>query len=286
MLGQIAGPTRRNAMNKLQQYAQNQHQQYEDTCQDLESAKSQVAPDYDLVRSVAPAFCHLILQTYFLRRGQVYSPGKMDLSSLAVLDMGCGVGRVMEAFKELGVGRVDGADISEAMLGHAAASPTLAGSNFYLTSGFDTGDAPAETYDVAYSFLCFHHIPMRQTRLKILEAMSKTLKPGGLCFVELKIFPGATSAKIPPNHAHWSENMVARHTNSASDVWVTPDALGMVYEDFRNYYTDVGMLELDTGVDLHTYVPENIYQLGFNELYVFGSRQGHGKWRLLNGDFA
>ncbi|HRD46415.1 MAG TPA: class I SAM-dependent methyltransferase [Caulobacter sp.] len=273
-------------MSKLQQYAQNQHEQYENTCQDLDSARSQVAPDYDQVRAVAPAFAHLILQTWFLRQGLAYVPGQTDTSELSVLDFGCGVGRVMEAFKDLGVGRVDGADISEAMLRHAAASPTLAGSNFFLTSGFDTGDSPAEAYDIVYSFLCFHHIPMRLTRLKILEAMARNLKPGGLCFVELKIYPGATAAKIPPNHAHWSENMVARHTNSASDVWVTPDALGMVYEDFRNFYNDVGMLELDTGVDLHTYVPENIYQLGFNELYVFGSKQGHGKWRLLNGDFA
>lgn len=273
-------------MNKLDQYAQNQHSQYEATCQDLDSARSQVAPDYDLVRSVAPAFANVILQTYFLRQGKVYVPGQTDVSQLSVLDFGCGVGRVMEAFREIGVSRADGADISEAMLRHAAASPQLAGSQFFLTSGYDTGDAPAETYDIAYSFLCFHHIPMRQTRLKILEAMARNLKPGGLCFIELKVFPGATAAKIPHNHAHWSENMLARHTNSASDVWVTPDAMGMVYEDFRNFYTDIGMMELDTGVDLYNYVPENIYQLGFNELYVFGSKQGHAKWQILNGEFA
>jgi SAM-dependent methyltransferase len=270
-------------MSKLEQYAKNQFTQYEQSSQSLEEARRQVAPDYGEVAAVAPHFCHLVLSHYFQRQGRHYRPGETDLSAISVLDVGCGVGRVMEAFKEIGVGRVDGCDISPAMLSHAAASPKLAGSRFFQTSGHDTGGAPADSYDIACSFLCFHHIPMRQTRIRMLEAMSLNLKPEGLCFIELKIFPGATPAKIPMNHAHWSENTVSRFTNSAADVWVTPDALGLVYEDFRLFYNDVGMLEMDTGADLYEYHPDAVYQLGFNELYVFGSRGGHAKWRLTQG---
>lgn len=279
----IPGPPIRNDMSKLEQYARNQIAQYEQSSQSLADARRQVAPDYDEVRSIAPQFCHLVLNNYFLRQGRTYRPGETDLSGLSVLDVGCGVGRVMEAFRQLGVGRVDGADLSAAMLSHAAASPQLVGSRFFQTSGQDTGAAPHESYDISTSFLCFHHIPMRQTRIRMLEAMSRNLKPEGLCFIELKIFPGATPAKIPVNHAHWSENTVSKYTNSAADVWVTPDALGLVYEDFRLFFNDVGMLEMDTGADLYEYQEGAVYQLGFNELYVFGSRGGHAKSRLIQG---
>jgi hypothetical protein len=114
-----------------------------------------------------------------------------------------------------------------------------------------------------------------------LEAIAGNLKDGGLCFIEFKVVPGASAAKIPVNHAHWSENMVARHTNSAADVWITPDAFGMVYEDFRLFFNDVSMLELDTGADLYNHDPSQVYQLGFNELYVIGSKAGHMKYNLL-----
>ena len=281
--GRFARPGTGDKMNKLERYAQNQLTQYEQTSQSLDDARRQVAPDYNEVAAVAPHFCHLILNNLFMRRGLVYRPGETDLSGISVLDVGCGVGRVMEAFKDLGVGRVDGCDISPAMIKHAAASEKLAGSQFFQTSGHDTGGAPQATYDITCSFLCFHHIPMRQTRIQMLEAMSRNLKDEGLCFIELKIFPGATPAKIPVNHAHWTENTVSRFTNSAADVWVTPDALGLVYEDFRLFYNDVGMLEMDTGADLYEYHAEAVYQLGFNELYVFGSRGGHAKYRLTQG---
>ena len=179
----------------------------------------------------------------------------------------------MEAFTEIGVDSVDGCDISSAMMSHAREKAELANSKFFLTGGGDTGNSPADHYDIAYSFLCLHHIPMRQTRIRILEALARNLKPGGMVFAEFKIFPGATAAKIPPNHAHWTENMVAKHTNSAADVWITPDALGMVYEDFRLIFTDIALVEIDLALEHYEYKPNEIYQLGFNQLFVVGSKQ-------------
>lgn len=259
-------------MDKLRQYADNQRNQYDATSQTYVEAKATVAPRYDHQRAVAPNYAKLMLSHYFLRHGQYYQPGQTDVGGLKLMDFGCGVGRVMEAFVELGVGAVDGCDISSAMLGHAREKAELAESKFFLTRGYDTGSSPADHYDIAYSYYCLQHIPMRQTRIKILEALARNLKPGGMVFAQLLIFPGVTAGKIPPNHAHWAENMVATRTNSAADVWITPDALGMVYDDFRLFFADITFVEMDLPAPHYDYKPQATYQFGFNEIFVVGSK--------------
>lgn len=259
--------------DKLARYARNQRHQYDATSATLPDAQAQVAPDYDEVRRIAGGYARFVLQHYFTRRGWQENPDHADLSHLRVLDFGCGVGRVMEAFAARGVGQIDGCDISEAMLGHARANPALSASRLFLTGGADAGGAPDGAYDIAYSFLCLHHIPMRQTRIAILRALAATLAPEGMVFVELKLFPGATPAKIPPRHAHWTENMVATHTNSASDVWVTPDAIGLVYEDMRLFFHDIALMEFDLATNHYDPDPTAIYSLGFNELFAAGTRR-------------
>lgn len=259
-------------MDKLKQYAANQRNQYDATSQTYDQAKATVGPNYDYAREIAPNYAKLVLSHYFQRHGQLYQPGQTDLSGLKLLDFGCGVGRIMEAFTEFGVGAVDGCDISSAMLSHARDKVELANSNFYLTNGFDTGSSPADHYDIAYSFLCLHHIPMRQTRIKILESLARNLRSGGMVFCEFHVFPGVTAAKIPRNHAHWTENMVAKSTNSRSDVWVTPDALGLVYEDFRLFFSDIAFVEIDVASEKYEFDPKKIYQYGSNLFYVVGSK--------------
>lgn len=279
-----AGPTRQEThVDKLKQYAENQRLEYDSLSQTYESAIEAVAPNYEHQQKIALSFAKLVLSQYFLRHGHFFQPGQTNVADLKLLDFGCGVGRVMEAFAELGVGAIDGCDISSAMLSHAREKAELANSNFYLTSGFDSGNSPVAHYDIAYSMLCLHHIPMRQTRIKILEALARNLKPGGMVFAEFKVFPGATAAKIPPNHAHWTENMVAKETNSRSDVWITPDAMGLVYEDFRLFFSEIAIFEIDHATGHYEYKPNEIYQFGFNQLFVVGSK-GVGLYdRLANG---
>lgn len=250
----------------IEQYAENQRAQYDATSLTLENAKRQVAPNYEMLRENAPNYVNMMLREYSIRSGR----SSTDVSSLNFLDFGCGVGRVMEALSEMGCKSVDGADISESMLSHCRNSPLLKKSNFYLTNGFNLGGAPQRSYDVVYSFLCLHHIPMRLTRLKIIEHMAACLKPGGMCFVEFKLFPGATKERIPANHAHWTENKPAKYTNSRSDVWITPDELGLVYQDFALFFKDVFMLEAETGKNHFEMDPNAIYQYSFNPFFVGG----------------
>ena len=260
--------------DKISKYADNQRREYNLHGVSFEGAKALVAPNYDEVRIIANGYAHLVLSQYQLRQGQFYDPDHTDISGLKLFDFGCGVGRVMEAFHDRGCRHIDGCDISHEMLKHASKSPLLTNSRFYLSDGADAGDAPAANYNIAYSFLCMHHIPMRQTRIKILESLAHVLRDDGMVFIELKMYPGATPAKIPVNHAHWTENMIAKETNSKNDVWITPDSLGMVYEDFRLFFQDVAILDLDReNVDHYTYQPEEVYQLGFNEMFVVASKR-------------
>lgn len=260
-------------MNKLSQYAEHQRQQYDERSGTLDGAKAMVAGDYEAMRAHSSSTVRLMLSLYWLRRFGPDETAKPE--RLKLLDFGCGPGRVMEIVREAGAGQVDGCDISQEMLKHAAANPALNGSRFFLSNGPDAGDAPAGHYDIAYSFLCLHHIPMRQTRIKILEDLARTLANGGMIFAQFNIFPGITAAKIPVRHAHWTENMVAQKTNAQHDVFITPDALGLVYEDFRLFFKRVAIIEGETrgnfrNFDHYHCDPNFVYNFGFNEIYIAG----------------
>lgn len=261
-------------VDQIEQYAKNQRRFYDGLSgEGLDKARDAVAPEFDRARRHAQQYVHHVLNQFYLRRGTHYLPGRPDISKLKVLDFGCGVGRVMEAFHEAGVGVIDGCDISQGMLDHAAQSTILKNSRFFLGNGYDIGSAPQDNYDIAYGFLVFHHIPMRQTRIEILRALSKGLNKGGMIFLELKIYPGVTAARIPRAHAHWTENVPAAGSNSDSDVFVTPDALGLVYEDFKLFFYDVNMTEFHTGEELHQFQPDSVYGYGFNELHVSAQKE-------------
>ena len=268
-------------MDKISEYAENQRRSYDKYSKTIEGAIAQVGRDYEQLSRHGRGIVDLLLAQYFLRRGQFYDPRTTNLEHLKVLDFGCGVGRMMEIFRQRGCERVDGCDISREMLKHAAKNPLLANSQFFLGSGADAGKSPSNFYDISYSFLCLHHIPMRQTRIKVLDALSQTLVESGMIFIEFKTFPGVTAAKIPANHAHWSENMVAKETNSLADVWVTPDALGMVYEDFQLFFEDIAILETTRDVDHYKFDPNARYQYEYNELFVVGSKKRSLRQRLL-----
>lgn len=263
-------------MSDQGKYAENQRTQYDEKSGTIEKARAQVAPNYEELRRAAPNFARMVINNYLLRRTMRLPQGVAEADvyrQLRVLDFGCGVGRVMEGFVEAGVPNIDGADISQVMLEHAKASALLAKSAFFLTSGMDAGNPPTNHYDIATAFLVLHHIPMRQTRIDILRSLANSLKDDGMVFIELKIFPGATQRRIPHNHASWDENMLARRTNSASDVWVTPDTLGMVYDDLRLFFKDIAMIESDSSLDYYNYNSEAIYQYGFNPVYFAGSKK-------------
>jgi 2-polyprenyl-3-methyl-5-hydroxy-6-metoxy-1,4-benzoquinol methylase len=260
-------------MAKAETYAENQRAQYDATSKTRESAERQVAPNYAELEASGPKYANLVLLNYLARRGYQIGDPAPDFSKVNILDFACGVGRMLKAYRKRGM-KADGADISESMLTHARADPELNGCGFFLTDGANLGTAPKAHYDIITAFLVMHHISMRQTRIDIMRAMSKALKPDGMVFLEYKIYPGATINRIPENHAQWSENMVAKQTNSKSDVWITPDSLGQAYEDMRLFFNDVAIVEMDSpGADYYTPRPDHPYRFAFNAVFLIGSNK-------------
>lgn len=255
------------ARTRMDQYAQMQRRAYDIGSAERRAAERMVVPDYESGRAHANALAAQMLAEFESRTHR--SRGS---SPLRVLDFGCGVGRMMEAFRGLGVAAIDGADISQEMLRHAAASPDLQGCRFFLTDGMNVGDVADGAYDLVYSTLCMHHICMRQTRIAITAAMARALKPQGMVWLQYKLYPGVRDDMIPRNHARWADNKLARTTNSAADVWVTPDSIGEVYRDMSLFFSDLRIQDESSGANYDDYTPDATYQYPFNEMYVSGTK--------------
>jgi 2-polyprenyl-3-methyl-5-hydroxy-6-metoxy-1,4-benzoquinol methylase len=256
-------------VDDIQFYAERQRATYETHATSREKAEAMVGPGYEQISQEARVQAQFIMNEYIRR--QPYSDS-LNLN-VDILDFGCGVGRVMEAFVELGFCNIDGVDISEKMISYARMSDKLPKtSRFWLTSGNDCGDAPADSYDFVYSLITMHHICLRQTRIDIFRSMQRCLRPGGVIALEFMAYPGATAARVPHNHATWSMNMTAEETNSRADVWITGDQLGQVYDDFRLFFRDVAFQEIDLAGNYFTYFPDEIYQYPNTRFLVTASK--------------
>src|SRR5262245_55325052 len=104
-------------MNAVQLYADLQRATYEEHSQTREGAEAMVAHGYSEARERAGFQAQWIVNEHLRRREDITAP--VD-PGMRILDFGCGVGRVMEAMVDLGLENVDGVDISQAMLDHAA----------------------------------------------------------------------------------------------------------------------------------------------------------------------
>ena len=67
-------------------------------------------------------------------------------------------------------------------------------------------------------------------------------------------------------------NMTADHTNSRSDVWITGDQLGMVYDDMRLFFRDLQFQEIDLAENYFRYDPDAIYQYPNTRFLVIASK--------------
>lgn len=251
-------------MSQIEKYARNQKDSYRGLTKTFSSAVDAVSPIFLQIEAETPAFVERIVQEY-----KNYNQGLPD----RVLDFGCGVGRIARAFSS--TAKVDCCDIDEGMLKHCAKYLGDESVGLYLSDGFSCGDAPSDAYDIVYSSLCMQHIPMRQTRIKILEDMARVLKDGGMVFIQLRYYPNLTDRQIPKNHSAWSENRVAKQTNSACDVWVTQDSLGQVSSDFRLFFDHINLREMESGFDIYADVSDlAAYEHAANWLYVSGIKNG------------
>lgn len=113
-----------------------------------------------------------------------------------VLEVGCGVGRITRALAQR-AGSVVGLDVSDEMVSRAAAN--LAGLDnveVALGNGRDLSSLPDASFDVAYSFLVFLHVPDPAVTCDYVAEMGRVLRPGGWALFHVSEDP---TAHLPEN---------------------------------------------------------------------------------------
>jgi ubiquinone/menaquinone biosynthesis C-methylase UbiE len=99
---------------------------------------------------------------------------------MSVLEIGCGAGRLTRALARV-FGRVYAVDVSPEMIQIAkdklAAQPNV---HLYNNNGVDLTALPDVTFDFAFSYIVFQHIPSFEVLLSYCREVARRLRPGGL----------------------------------------------------------------------------------------------------------
>lgn len=127
---------------------------------------------------------------WFLRGGEMghqsicYALEKNDLRAEdfeAILDFGCGCGRVIRCWKSLSGPRIHGTDYNSTLiewcrrhLGHLA--------EFGVNELIPPLDYASESFDFAYAISVFTHLP-EDMQLEWMEELARVLKPGGVLLI-------------------------------------------------------------------------------------------------------
>lgn len=238
---------------RVNAYLKRQRTAYDSRIQSLDDARTLSHGNFDIAAAQAPAQqVHVLLD--LLQRRYATSSGGIEptlkaLSSLPgglrALDVGCGVGRLMEPLVSAGV-HVDGVDFSARMLEFARQNPALASSQFFLSEGRDCGGALDGSYDLVYSQLCFRYIHSRRVRQSLLRTMARALRAGGMVMVEMRFFANQSASALPAPHVPWSAESLDIHGDLGSvDMRATPDELHLIYQDFARHFSDVRLQIVD-----------------------------------------
>lgn len=121
-----------------------------------------------------------------------------DPKQMRVLEIGCGAGRVTSALAEV-FGEVHGVDISGEMV--KLARQTVCGQPtafVYQNNGMDLSVLGDLTFDFAFSFIVFQHIPSKTVIENYVRDVHSLLRPGALFKFQVTGCPGK-----PPKEDTW-----------------------------------------------------------------------------------
>jgi hypothetical protein len=106
--------------------------------------------------------------------------------------------------------------------------------------------------------------------------MRAKLNDNGLVIFELQYYPTADRASIPHKHAFWNDNREARETNSAADVWLTPDGIPELLRDLGSLFHDISIAFVevnDAGAYQRSASSANLpYEMPFFHCYIAGAK--------------
>ena len=103
-----------------------------------------------------------------------------DTSSMNVLEIGCGIGRILIPMRKI-FGNVTGIDISSEMvqLGQKYVSD-IPNCSIVENNGTDLAEFSDNSFDFCYSFIVFQHIPEKKIVENYIKEVSRILKPSCL----------------------------------------------------------------------------------------------------------
>jgi SAM-dependent methyltransferase len=101
-----------------------------------------------------------------------------EISREAMLEIGCGLGRMLIAFAPH-FDEVHGVDIAPEMVQAAKKLGLPPNVHLHETSGADLAGLPNDRFDFVLSFLVFQHIPDQSVIAAYVHETRRVLKPGG-----------------------------------------------------------------------------------------------------------
>jgi glycosyltransferase involved in cell wall biosynthesis/SAM-dependent methyltransferase len=118
-----------------------------------------------------------------------------------VLEIGCGVGRLIKAMREIFT-LVDGVDISEKMIqfGKQYLAKGKLNGNLYVNNGSDLQELKNESYDFVYSMIVFQHIRSISVVKSYFREIFRVLKPTGYFRVQVHEYQD-----VPGSYAKFDE---------------------------------------------------------------------------------
>lgn len=129
----------------------------------------------------------------FLATGRAQAEWALGLAGAGVargraLDLGCGLGRVSAALAAH-FERVDGVDVSAAMIERARALSPPANVHLTVGSGEDLAGFPSGAYDVVLSLMVFQHVTDAAVLARYLEEVARVLAPRGAALLHFDTRP-------------------------------------------------------------------------------------------------
>jgi ubiquinone/menaquinone biosynthesis C-methylase UbiE len=135
----------------------------------------------------------------------------------AVLDLGCGIGRVARYVAPL-CRELWAVDVSETMLGLARSRlADIPNVRFVLGNGTSLPEVPSAGIDFAYSILTLQHVE-REHAFMLLRELRRVLRPGGTAYIT---FPNLLSEQYLAAFLHYVE--VDEVGNPARARFYTPE---------------------------------------------------------------
>lgn len=169
----------------------------------------------------------------FIRNDMQNIQGGKEVKQMAVLEIGCGAGRVTRALANL-FGEVHAVDISSEMIALAKeALRDCPNAYAYQNNGKDLSVLPKIDFDFAFSSLVFQHIPSYEVINSYIGEVARVLRPGALFKFQVQgdetltaeptntwVGAGCSEARMRQSATANGFEMLYHHGAGTQDYWL------------------------------------------------------------------